>query len=186
MKRRGKYEILAEQYSDYLPRVLNYMRLRVDDEALAQELTAGTFERALSRLHTLRDEGALGGWLFSIARTQVAGHYRRRRPQVSLDSLADCPSPDPSVEGLVVQGEEWQVLCAALRMLSEREQEVIRLRFVAGLTNRAVARVMGLSEGNVAVILYRALSKVRHWVEIEEEGCPTSVEQGQSERRPVS
>lgn len=161
MARGSKYEILAQQYETYLPRVLNYMRLRVRDEALAQDLTARTFERALSRLHTLRNEGALGGWLFAIARTEVAGHFRRARPQVSLDDAPDCPIAGLSVEGGVEQAEELERLCRALAALPEREQEIIRLRFVAGLTNRAIASTLKLREGNVAVILYRALHKLR-------------------------
>jgi RNA polymerase sigma-70 factor (ECF subfamily) len=155
------YEFFAQQYPEYLPRVLNYIRLRVPDEDTAQELTAQTFERALSRLHTLRDLGAFGGWLFRIARTIVAGYYRRRKPLLPLDSAADRPSLEPSAEQEMVQSQEVAALRDALVQLSDREQEIIRLRFVAGLTNRAIAKSMGLREGNVAVILFRALRKLR-------------------------
>jgi RNA polymerase sigma-70 factor (ECF subfamily) len=141
--------------------VLNYVLLRVDGEELAQDLTALAFERALAKLHTLRDERAFGGWLFRIARNVVAGYYRHRRSPVSLDSLAEQPDPDVSVEGALVHSEELEVLRETVSTLSEREQEIIRLRFVAGLTNRAIAKAMGLREGNVAVILYRALRKAR-------------------------
>ena len=155
----------AEQYGEYLPRVLNYVRLRVDGEDLAQELTAQTFERALSRLHTLRDPGAFGGWLFRIARSIVAGHYRRRRPTVSLENVGEGAAiesgAEPNPEAQVVASQEVETLKEALRLLSEREQEIIRLRFVAGVTNRAIAKMMGLREGNVAVILFRALRKLR-------------------------
>ena len=158
-------DFFAEQYGEYLPRVLNYVRLRVDSEDLAQELTAQTFERALSRLHTLRDWGAFGGWLFRIARSIVAGHYRRRRPMVSLDDVGEQAvvetGAEPGPEAQVVASQEVQALKGALRLLSEREQEIIRLRFVAGLTNRAIAKLVGLREGNVAVILFRALRKLR-------------------------
>ncbi len=158
---RDPYHILTEQYGEYLPRVLNYMRLRVEDEALAQDLTAQTFERALTKLHTLRDEGAFGGWLFAIARTEVAGHFRRRKPQVSLERVGDLSAPDPPVEGQAEQHQELIALCAAISTLSEREQEIVRLRFVAGLTNRAIGKAMRLRENTVAVILYRALHKLR-------------------------
>jgi RNA polymerase sigma factor (sigma-70 family) len=171
VSQRGKYEILARQYNEYLPRVLNYIRLRVDEEALAQDLTARTFERALSRLHTLRDEGAFGGWLFAIARTVVAGYYRRRKPHLSLESVAGGLAANGSVEERVVRSEELDALHAALDALKEREREIIRLKFVAGLTNRAIGKEMGLREGNVAVILYRALRKVRARLEAEEQGC---------------
>jgi RNA polymerase sigma-70 factor (ECF subfamily) len=171
VSRRGKYEILTQQYSEYLPRVLNYMRLRTDNEALAQDLTARTFERALSRLHSLRDEGAFGGWLFAIARTEVAGHYRRRRPQLPLESAYGCPASGGSAEGQVVQSEELASLVCALATLKEREQEIIRLKFIAGLTNRAIGKAMGLRAGNIAVILHRALRKLRAQLESEDEIC---------------
>jgi RNA polymerase sigma-70 factor (ECF subfamily) len=160
-KNDALYEFFAREYAEYLPRVLNYVRLRVGDEDTAQDLTAQTFERALSRLHTLRDRGAFGGWLFSIARTIVAGYYRRRKPVLPLESAANCPSPEPSAEGQLVQSQEVAVLCKELARLSSREQEIIRLRFAAGLTNRAIGKMMGLREGNVAVILFRALRKLR-------------------------
>jgi RNA polymerase sigma-70 factor (ECF subfamily) len=158
-------DFFAEQYGEYLPRVLNYVRLRVDGEDLAQELTAQTFERALSRLHTLRDRGAFGGWLFRIARSIVAGYYRQRRPVVSLENVSERATmetgTEPGPEAQVVSSQEVEALREALQLLSEREQEIIRLRFVAGVTNRAIAKMMGLREGNVAVILFRALRKLR-------------------------
>jgi RNA polymerase sigma factor (sigma-70 family) len=159
--RRGRHEFFSQQYTVYLPRVLNYVRLRVDDEALAQDLTAQAFERALSRLDTLRDENAFGGWLFRITRNVLAGHYRRHRGQVSLDRIADQPAADPPVESEIVHAQELDALRDVLSTLSEREQEIVRLRFVAGLTNRAISKAMGLRAGNVGVILYRALRKLR-------------------------
>ena len=161
MDRRGRYEFFAQQYRAYLPRVLNYVRLRVGDEDLAQDLTARTFERALTRLHTLRDVNAFGGWLFRIARNVVAGHYRRQKRQVPLDWAEELPALDDPAESALVHAEELQALRHELTTLKEREQEIIRLRFVAGLTNRAIGKAMGLREGNVAVILYRALRKLR-------------------------
>jgi RNA polymerase sigma-70 factor (ECF subfamily) len=169
--RQRQYEFFAQQYTAYLPRVLNYVRLRTDDEALAQDLTALTFERALTHLSTLRDRGAFGSWLFRIARNVIAGHYRRRRHELPIESIQDQAATIPSAESGIVHSEELDAMRDALLTLAEREQEIIRLRFVAGLTNRAIARTMGLREGNVAVILYRALRKMRAILETETESC---------------
>jgi RNA polymerase sigma-70 factor (ECF subfamily) len=173
--RRGRYEFFAEQYEAYLARVLNYMRLRVSQEALAQDLTAETFERALAHIDTLRDTGAFGGWLFRIARNVIAAHYRRRPREVSLECAAAQANADPvegslgSAESEVVRSEELAALRRTLRTLSAREQEVVRLRFVAGLSHRAIGKAMGLRPGNVAVIVYRALRKLRARLEREGE-----------------
>jgi RNA polymerase sigma-70 factor (ECF subfamily) len=165
----SRHEFFAHQYQAYLPRVLNYVRLRTDDEALAQDQTALTFERALANLTSLRDEKAFGGWLFAIARNVIAGHYRRQRHEMPIESIADRPAPDTPAESQVVQSEELEALRGALAHLSEREQEIIRLRFVAELPHRAIGKAMKLRPGNVAVILYRALRKLRAHLDAEED-----------------
>lgn len=154
----------AEKYRAYLPRILNYMRMRVGDEALAQDLTATTFERAFAGIDSLRSGEAFGGWIFTIARNVIAQHYRDHREATSLDDAADMLDPAPSTEGRAMEAVELREILAGLRTLSEREREIIRLKFVGELKNREIAPIMGLSESHVAVILYRALGKLRELV----------------------
>jgi len=137
------------------------MRLRVDDETLAQDLTAATFEQALAHLDQLRSPEAFGGWLFRIARNRVAQHYRRRRVHVPLEAVADQPDDVPSVEAQAERNEELTRMLAAIRTLPEREQEIIGLKFLGGLNNQQIGQAMGLRAGHVAVILYRALRRLR-------------------------
>jgi RNA polymerase sigma-70 factor (ECF subfamily) len=163
-RNRDRAGDFAEKYRAYLPRILNYMRLRVGDEVLAQDLTATTFEQAFAGIDSLRSAEAFGGWIFTIARNVVAQHYRDHRAATSLDSVADMLDPAPSPEGRAIEAVELQEILAGLQTLSEREREIIRLKFVGGLKNREIAPLMGLSESNVAVILYRALGKLRRAV----------------------
>jgi RNA polymerase sigma factor (sigma-70 family) len=157
----------ADLYRQYLPRILNYVRLRVDGEDLAQDLTAAIFERAISRQHTLRQPEAFGAWLFRIARTTVAGYYRQRRPVVPLDLADEQAASDPSPPEAVMRREELSRLRESLTTLSEREREIIRLKFGGGLGNQEIGRVLRLRAGHVAVILYRALRKLRARLEEE-------------------
>lgn len=157
----GQAEDYTELYREYLPRILNYVRLRVDGEDLAQDLTAAVFERAVVKQHTLRQHGAFGAWLFRIARNVVAGYYRKRRPTVPLEHAGEQPVGNPSPPEVMMRQEELQALRAALARLSGREQEIIHLKFGGGLGNQEIAAVMGLRAGHVAVIVYRALRKLR-------------------------
>ncbi len=52
--------------------------------------------------------------------------------------------------------------------LGERERAIVELRFVAGLRNREIAPIVGLSEGNVAKILHRTLRRLRARLTSEE------------------
>jgi RNA polymerase sigma-70 factor (ECF subfamily) len=163
----GRIDDISDLYRQYLPRILNYIRLRVDGEDLAQDLTAVVFERAISRQHTLRKPEAFGAWLFSIARTTVAGHYRQHRPTVPLDLVEGQPAPDLSPPEVLMRRQEYVRVRQALSALPEREQEIIRLKFGGGLGNQEIARVLRLRAGHVAVILYRALRKLRTRLEQE-------------------
>lgn len=163
----GPVNDYADLYRQYLPRILNYVRLRVDGEQLAQDLAAAVFERAISQQHTLRRPEAFGAWLFKIARTTVAGYYRRRRPTVSLELADDQPAPNPSPPEAVIRREELDRVREALCTLSERDQEVIRLKFGGGLSNQEIAQILRLRAGHVAVILYRALRRLRACMEDE-------------------
>lgn len=151
----------AAQYREYLPRVLNFIRLRVPDEMVAQDLTAMTFEQAFRKVHQLRSEAAFGGWLFQIARNQVGQYYRRRRVDVSLDALVELPLRGESPAEAATRREELAEVLAAIAELPEREQEIIALKYAGGLSNREIARATGLSDSNVGVILFRALRKLR-------------------------
>jgi RNA polymerase sigma-70 factor, ECF subfamily len=163
----GHAEDYVELYREYLPRILNYVRLRVDGEDLAQDLTAAVFEQAVAKQHTLRKRGAFGAWLFRIARNVVAGYYRKRRVTVPLDNISPQPVANPSPPEAVMHQEELEGLRAAVGGLSEREQEIIQLKFGGGLGNQEIAAVMGLRAGHVAVIVYRALQKLRARLEEE-------------------
>ncbi len=164
----GQGDEIADLYRQYLPRILNYVRLRVEGEDVAQDLTAAVFERAFSRQHTLRRPEAFGAWLFRIAQTTVAGHYRQRRPVVSVEWAEEQPTDDPSPPEVTMRREELARVREAMSGLSEREQEILRLKFGGGLGNQEIAQVLRLRAGHVAVLLYRALHKLR--ARLEEEG----------------
>jgi RNA polymerase sigma-70 factor (ECF subfamily) len=154
----------AAIYDHYFPRVYNFVRYRVGDAQAADDVTAQVFERVLANLGRYRPERApFGAWLFGIARNAVADHLRaqKRRRWLSLDALRDRASARPQPDEIVVRDEARAALLAALACLSERERDLLAIKFAAGLTNRRIAELTGLSASNVGVILYRAVRRLR-------------------------
>jgi RNA polymerase sigma-70 factor (ECF subfamily) len=151
-------------YDHYFPRVYNYVRYRVRDAATADDVTAQVFERALVSISSYRPErGPFAPWLFAIARNAANDHLRaqKRRRWLSLEVLRGQTSAEPQPEEIAVHNETRAELLAAVARLSDRERDLIALKFAAGLTNRRIAELTGLSESNVGVILYRAVQRLR-------------------------
>ena len=156
-------------YVEELPRVYNFFRYRlgIEDDATAQDLTASTFEKAWrARKQYQRNVAAFSTWLFTIARNTATDYFRQQQSQwanqVPLDAAQTKHlAAEELVDEIVQRRLEISELNRLLRGLADRERELIALRYGAGLTNRAIANLLKLSEGNVAQILHRVLDKLR-------------------------
>ena len=157
-------EVFASLYEQYMPGVYKYIRYRVANVHLAEDLTSVVFEKALTGFrHYKADRASFFTWLMTIARHTVIDHYRQqsRRKDMPLENANDIASGDSSPEQEVVKREELQRLQVCLARLSQHEQEIISCKFSAEMNNRQVAGILGLSESNVGTILYRAVRKLR-------------------------
>ncbi len=157
-------EVFAELYEEYLPRVFRYIRYKVNNTQVAEDLTSTTFEKALTNFSKFsEDKASFPTWIFSISRNTVIDYYRAqgRKHTVSLDEAKEIESKDPSPEEELLKKEERQKLQMCLQQLPEDEQEIIHLKFAAELNNRQIAKMLGLSESNVGTKLYRTVRKLR-------------------------
>ena len=150
-------------YADQLPRVYNFFRYRVGDGPEAEDLTSVTFERAWrARDRYRRDLGAFSTWLMTIARRVAIDAYRRAatRRQVPLEEAAGL-SAGPTPEDAAARRSDFERLSELLAALPDRDRELLALKYGAGLTNRAIARLTGLTESNVGTILHRTIRGLR-------------------------
>jgi RNA polymerase sigma factor (sigma-70 family) len=148
--------------------VFAYVRYRVDTTQAAEELTSAAFLKALERLHSFdRRRGDMRQWIFAIARHLVTDHLRahRRWILVPIEWLGARGSLAPTPEQAVVHAETQRSLVQAIERLRRRDRDLLGMRFGAGLTNREIAEVTGLTERHVAVVIQRALAHLRACLE---------------------
>ena len=153
----------AEKYQQFFPRVFAYVYGRVYNVHQAEDLVSEVFERAFLKMDSLRNDEAFATWLFTIARNLVTSQARKRGREtiVDPDILKSVVATSISVENEVLVREEVAAVVECLKKFPQREQDIVSLKFDAELTNGQIARVMGLSEANVRVILFRTLRKLR-------------------------
>lgn len=162
-QRNGHHEAVnwERTYRDLLPRVFHYFAYRVGDTTLAEDLTAATFEKAWrGRARYREDLGGFEAWLFGIARKVRADHHRRARPVAPLEEAERLPGGE-TPEAASQQAEDFRRLAELLAGLDVREQDLAALKYGAGLTNRRIAELTGLTESNVGTILHRLVTRLR-------------------------
>ena len=148
-------------YEVQMPRIYNFFRYRVGDGPEAEDLTSITFEKAWRARHRYRrDLASFTTWLFAIARNVAVDHYRQQRAHVSIEEAGDVPSLE-TPHDLAERRSDVSRLAHLMSLLPERERELLSLKYGAGLTNRAIARMTGLSESNVGTIVHRTVALLR-------------------------
>ncbi len=151
-------------FADLLPRVYNFFLYKGVSQEVAQDLTADTFERAWRHRRRFRpDRGTPAMWLLGIARNVWREHQRHnhRKPMtLPMESALEAPATtDP--EAVVVETQERERLRRLIAQLPERERELVALKYGAGLTNRQIATLVGLTESHVGTLLHRTVERLR-------------------------
>lgn len=152
-------------FEEEMPRLYRYLCYQTNDRSAAEEITAAACEKALTRLNQYdAQRGEMRVWLFGIARNELRAFYRARRlhgAPLSLENLPEFTFQTQSPEQAFQHKEAFVEILRTLAELSEREQEVIALRYGAALNIAEISRIMGLSENNVSVLLHRTIEKIK-------------------------
>jgi RNA polymerase sigma factor (sigma-70 family) len=136
-----------------------FLAYRTGDRALAEDLLADAFERALrSRVKYDRKRGSEKTWLYAIALNLLRDHARRTAAEGRAYERVGAGPDAHDVFGGVEARDE---IGRALNVLSGEEREAISLRFGAELTVPEIAVVLGEPLTTVEGRVYRALRKLR-------------------------
>ncbi len=159
---RGDQDAIARLYEGYFDRIYRYIALRVGSREDAEDITEQVFLRVLESIGSFKWRGIpFAAWLFRIAHNQVIDHLRKTAKGEGLPLDESKASAAMEAELLVEQKLDIEQLLVAVKHLTEAQQEVISLRFAAGLSIAETARAMGRSEGAIKALQHSALVALR-------------------------
>jgi RNA polymerase sigma-70 factor (ECF subfamily) len=149
-------------YDQYFVEVHRYIRYRVNDEAVAEDIASDVFVRLLEA--SQKGQGPqtnLKGWLIATASNAVNDHMRRkyRRPTEALsDSMPDAVA---SVHTEVDLREQNRAVQQAYAQLTDEQQHVLALRFNQGYSLEETALYMKKNINAIKALQFRALASLQ-------------------------
>jgi RNA polymerase sigma factor (sigma-70 family) len=144
-------------YSAEAKGLFAFLAYRTGDRALAEDLLADAFERALRGKYNAR-KGPAKTWLYAIALNVLRDHLRRAAAEGRAYAKVDVGGGvDDPFAGVGHRDE----LMRALATLAAEEREAISLRYGSDLTVPEMATVLGVPLTTVEGRVYRALRKLR-------------------------
>jgi len=165
-------EAFGVLYQEYVDRIYSYIYYRVSNHHDAEDLTARTFQQALSHIKRYKHQGVpFSAWLYRIAHNVVANWYRsrNRRKFISLDDLVMLSHKKKTApDALAERNEERAALLRAIYRLPPDRQQLLILKFTEKLSNREIGDIMERTEGAIKSLYHRTLLALRE--ELEQEG----------------
>ncbi len=177
---RHDADAYALLYRRYLQPVYRYLAQRTGDTSEAEDLTSQVFMEALEGLVHYRDQGRFASWLFTIARRRLIDSYRRNRSQVLIDHPTSDDEQAYEIEerlplevendvlDQVEQKEKLIKIKGLVEALPEDRQEILRLRYAAGLSYEEMATVLKRTPGSIKMIVHRLLEQLQRCWQVAE------------------
>jgi RNA polymerase sigma-70 factor (ECF subfamily) len=177
---------LEQAFAQYVDSIHQFLYRRVGNREDAEDLTSEVFVKAARLLDGNRSEASIATWLFTVARTVLADHWRkyyRGGATVELDELR-LGSLAPETARTGPSEANAQLLERTMTGLSDRYRRVLELRFLLGYTIQETATEMGISPDNVKVVQHRALARAVSIAESRDQSIPAQSDVNVSDVRP--
>ena len=155
-------------YREYFRDVELYLLALCRDQDLAEELTAQTFFKAMEALPKFREECDIRTWLCTLAKNCYISFLQKRKQTVPLEEVLD-PSPGPTVEERILDGEMAMQVHLVLHSLPEPYKEVLSLRVFGQLPFQVIGRLFGKTPNWACVTYHRARKKIQEIMEVQHE-----------------
>ncbi len=145
-------------WEEYGPALKNFIRRRVSDEALVEDILQDVFVKAQSRLDSLRDKAKLKPWIYQNCRHTIIDHYRRKKIVTE--------QPDTLFVETQIEEERFRDdLNSCVRKLTEnlpaKFGQALFLTAYDGLTQKEMSEHLGISVSGAKSRVQRARERLK-------------------------
>lgn len=155
----ARFDVL---YDRYYKSIFVFVYRRIGDEEVTADITSQVFLKALINIKKYEFKGVpFSAWLFRIAFNEINMYFRKNKADriVSIEQsgiamiLAEVKEEDRS--------EVQQKMMQALKQMTEEDTQLIELRFFEKRSFAEVGNIVGITENNAKVKVYRIIDKIK-------------------------
>ena len=158
-------------YSRYYIPVYRFFFKHVNLKEESEDLTSDVFYSCLKNFNKYDPaKASVSTWIFVVANNKLKNYYRDKKESISIEepTIQTKLFETPDIEGAIFLTQMKENLEEALESLPKKERAIIELRYYSELNSEEIAAEIGITAGNVRVIIMRALKKLAKYFEDNE------------------
>lgn len=163
----GDTEAFGLIYEAYFSQIYRYIYFRVQNVAVAEDITQAVFLKVFEKLPDYQDRQRPPlAYFFTVARNKVIDYWRKNKRVESLDAendlskITDTTDTAEEIVSRTIAGEE---ISRALEKISESEREVVILKFLNELSYPEIAKLLKKNEAAIRQLASRGLKNLREY-----------------------
>ncbi len=157
-------EIFEQAYVDLADSIYRYIYFRVFDKDIAKDLTQETFFKVWDYIAKDKEIENMKAFIYRTAHNIVVNSIRNKKPTVSIEELEETIGfeiADVQAEEQKLQAENIASILESFKILPDSDAELMRLRYVDGLSIAEISTIISASENSISVKIHRLLEKLK-------------------------
>ena len=149
-------------FNRFKKKVYNYVLKMTADLMLTEDIVQDTFLKLYQNLENIRSKDNINFWLFTTARNEIYGYYRRKRIRVDQFNVEDTDEieilSEANIEDEIEKKEIKELMQSELNNIPIEQREVFFLKEYGGLKYNEISNLLDIDEK----LVKSRLNKVRN------------------------
>jgi RNA polymerase sigma-70 factor (ECF subfamily) len=149
-------------YEKYKRRLYAYFfKLTGGDIQASEDLVHTVFYRLIRYKTSFTGKGSFASWLFRIAHNAGIDYNTQLRRSNTYKLESQLVKADLDEQNELEKNEQYATLSNAMTRLKQEEREILILGKIDCLRYRDIAEILGTTESNVKIKIFRALNRLK-------------------------
>jgi RNA polymerase sigma-70 factor, ECF subfamily len=164
--KKGEKDSFSELYEYYITPIFRFVYFRVRSRVDAEDLTQTVFLKAWDHLSDYRQgKNPFSSWLYAIARNTVIDFWKKKKDwDISELGKNTIKSKEEPVDDLIEREDDLRRLKEIIELLTDEQQEAVILKFIDGLSNKEISKIMGKKEDAIRQLQSRAIRILKEYI----------------------
>ena len=162
----------SELFNLYYKPIFGYILRRTINCDESADIAAETFLKAYKHINKFSYRGiSVKVWLYRIATNEINLYFRYKKKNESIFTRIDFENKEllrgllnddrKEIEAELHKHEQFLLMASILKMLHQKYQDVISLKYFEGKGNKEISEILNIKEGTIKSLISRGIKKLR-------------------------
>ena len=154
------------EYEKYIAPIFRFIYFKVKNYQEAEDLTQTVFLKAWKNIDKYKEKGyQFSSWLYVIARNTITDYWKKNKTLNIEEEILNSIPDNENVLEKIENAEDFNKIIKFIDKLTDDQQDLIILKFIEGLSNQEISKIINKKEDAIRQLQSRAIKSLKDILE---------------------